>query len=232
MIITLMRILWSRRLSSRTFGGDAQAARKRLGRHFVRNGRRRRRGCWIALASASHYSIGEARAAARKAHGESAAGRARGAAALRGEARARHHPGGRETARREPEPVSCMMCGADAEMPSVRFALETAVVGLIARSPSALYASALGRGARGSVDVAALVDGGGRMRPHFCPIASSSSRQYWNRSATRRASATPSRSTTRCASMPIEGGPRASGVPLALGRRAARLRGGAALFFE
>ena len=41
----------------------------------------------------------------------------------------------------------------------MRFALETAVVGLITRSPSALYASALGRGARGSVDVAALVDG-------------------------------------------------------------------------
>ena len=50
-------------------------------------------------------------------------------------------------------------CGADAALPSVRFALETAVVGLVTRSPSALYASALGRGARGSVDIAALVDG-------------------------------------------------------------------------
>ena len=41
----------------------------------------------------------------------------------------------------------------------MRFALETALVGLVTRSPSALYASALGRGARGSVDIAALVDG-------------------------------------------------------------------------
>ena len=60
-------------------------------------------------------------------------------------------------------------CGADAEIPSVRFALETAVVGLVTRSPSALYASALGRGARGSVDIAALVDGGEDAAPAFLP---------------------------------------------------------------
>ena len=60
-------------------------------------------GAWIALASASHYSIEAAPCAG--VHSESFR-RARGAAALRGEARARDDPRGRETARREPEPVS------------------------------------------------------------------------------------------------------------------------------
>ena len=56
-----------------------------------------------------------------------------------------------------------MMCAAPAaSCRRVRFALETAVVGLITRSPSALYASSLNRGARGAVDVAALVRRRGR----------------------------------------------------------------------
>jgi pimeloyl-ACP methyl ester carboxylesterase/L-alanine-DL-glutamate epimerase-like enolase superfamily enzyme len=115
-------------------------------------------GAWIALGSASHHSIGEA-APCRGVHSESAAD---ARAALRRCAAKLEHVTIPVAARKLDGSLGRFLhdvCGADAALPSVRFALETAVVGLIARSPSALYASALGRGARGSVDIAALVDG-------------------------------------------------------------------------
>merc|ERR1712091_825148 len=115
-------------------------------------------GAWIALASASHYSIGEA-APCHGVHGESAAD---ARAALRRCAARLEHVTIPAAVKQLDGSLNRFLhdtCGADAELPSVRFALETAVVGLVTRSPSALYASALGRGARGSVDVAALVDG-------------------------------------------------------------------------
>jgi 2-succinyl-5-enolpyruvyl-6-hydroxy-3-cyclohexene-1-carboxylate synthase/pimeloyl-ACP methyl ester carboxylesterase/L-alanine-DL-glutamate epimerase-like enolase superfamily enzyme len=115
-------------------------------------------GAWIALGSASHHSIGEA-APCRGVHSESAAD---ARAALRRCAAKLEHVTIPAAVKQLDGSLNRFLhdvCGADAEIPSVRFALETAVVGLVTRSPSALYASALGRGARGSVDVAALVDG-------------------------------------------------------------------------
>merc|ERR1712091_550886 len=115
-------------------------------------------GAWIALGSASHYSIGEA-APCRGVHSESAAD---ARAALRRCAAKLEHVTIPAAVRKLDGSLNRFLhdtCGADAELPSVRFALETAVVGLVTRSLSALYASALGRGARGSVDIAALVDG-------------------------------------------------------------------------
>merc|ERR1712091_391677 len=113
-------------------------------------------GAWISLASASRHSVGEA-APCHGVHGESDAG-----AALRRCAAKLEHVTIPAAVKQLDGSLNRFLhetCGADAELPSVRFALETAVVGLVTRSPSALYASSLNRGARGSVDVAALVDG-------------------------------------------------------------------------
>ena len=138
----------------RTCGRDAQAARKRLaGTSSKRTPAPSR--AWIVL---NGVSIGEA-APCRGVHAESAAD---ARAALRRCAAKLEHVTIPAAVRQIDGSLNRFLhdvCGADAELPSVRFALETAVVGLITRSPSALYASALGRGARGSVDIAALVDG-------------------------------------------------------------------------
>jgi len=114
-------------------------------------------GAWLALASADRSSVGEA-APCPGVHGESA--EAARAALRRCAAKLAHATVPAAVRRLDGSLVQFLRatCGADADVPSVRFALETAVVGLMTRSPSALYASALDRSARGAVKVCALID--------------------------------------------------------------------------